>query len=100
MTAPILSIWTISSSAWIRCLIFAVHLAPAGIVAGMMFPLALRRFSDKPVASLFFMDVMGCAVAPLVFWLAMSTTGLWVVIAGSFVCYAAVCGFVGLRPAK
>jgi hypothetical protein len=97
LTAPLLNGATIAAPVGVRCLVFALHLAPVGVAAGMMFPIALRRFKDHPVPTLFFMDVVGCALAPPVFWIAMSLTGVWLVMAGAVVCYALVCGTLALR---
>jgi spermidine synthase len=91
LTAPLLNAGTIAAPVGVRCLIFALHLAPVGVVAGMMFPIALRRFKDGSVPILFFMDVVGCALAPPIFWIALSLTGVWLVMAGAVLCYAAVC---------
>jgi spermidine synthase len=96
-TAPLLNAATIAAPMSVRCLVFALHLAPVGVAAGMMFPIALRRFQDRSVPGLFFMDVVGCAVAPPVFWIAMSLTGVWLVMAGAFLCYAAVCALLAFR---
>jgi hypothetical protein len=97
VTAPFLNAATITSSILVRTLVFTLHLSLAGIAAGMMFPIALRRFPKAPVPWMFFMDVIGCALAPPLFWFALSTTGVWVVMAGSVVCYGAVCGFLAFR---
>src|SRR5581483_1905347 len=99
VTAPLLNFLSIGLPVPIRTLAFALHLAPAGIAAGMMFPIALQRFTDQPVATLFFMDVMGCAMAPPLFWLAISTTGLWLIIAGAAISYALVSALLLGRPA-
>jgi predicted membrane-bound spermidine synthase len=97
VTAPFLNGATLAFSAGIRIAVFTAHLSLAGIAAGMMFPIALRKFKEASVPWMFFMDVVGCAVAPPVFWLALSTTGVWLVMAGSALCYALVCGVLALR---
>jgi hypothetical protein len=97
VTAPLLNGATLAAPTAVRCLVFAVHLAPVGIGAGMMFPIALRRFKDRSVPGLFFMDVIGCALAPPVFWIALSLTGVWLVMAGAVVAYAAVSAVLAFR---
>jgi predicted membrane-bound spermidine synthase len=97
VTAPLLNGITLASPVFVRTIIFALHLAPAGIAAGMMFPIALRKFKEAPVPWMFFMDVLGCALAPPVFWLAISVVGIWLVMAGATLCYLVVCGVLALR---
>jgi hypothetical protein len=46
---------------------------------------------------MFFSDVIGCALGPVAFWLAMSAAGVWPVAAGAVLAYAAVGGVVALR---
>lgn len=98
VSAPMLNAATIATAPSVRSLAFMIHLSLGGMAAGMMFPIALRRFPEKPVAGLFFMDVIGCALAPPIFWLAMSTTGLWIVIAGAALSYAVVSVVLLRRP--
>jgi len=98
VTAPFLHAGLLSLSPALRFLIFALHLAPAGIAAGLVFPLALTRFRERPVATLFCMDVIGCALAPPAFWIALSLAGVWPVAAAAVACYAAV-GVVLARKA-
>jgi predicted membrane-bound spermidine synthase len=97
VTAPLLNGITITSPVFVRTIIFALHLSLAGVAAGMMFPIALRKFREAPVPWMFFMDVLGCALAPPVFWLAISTVGIWLVMAGATLCYMIVCAVVALR---
>jgi hypothetical protein len=65
-------------------------MALGAIVAGAMFPIALRRFADQSVSRMFFIDLVGCAMAPMAFWVALSLLGLWVVGASAVVSYAVV----------
>ena len=97
VTAPLVSASTITTSPFVRLLIFTLHLAPAGIGCGAMFPIALRRFERESVAKMFFMDVVGCALAPPVFWIAMSLVGVSLVIGSALVSYAVVCLVLALR---
>jgi SAM-dependent methyltransferase len=96
-TAPLLNAWTLSSSSALRGLLFALHLAPAGVAAGLMFPVALRAFPDRPVPTLFFMDVVGCAMAPPLFWLSIGVVGVWLVVVGAVAGYAGVVLLLALR---
>jgi spermidine synthase len=90
LTAPILNAGMIASSVPLKLAVFTVHLSLVGIAAGMMFPIALRRFREKSVAGMFTMDVVGCALAPPVFWIAISLAGLWLVMLGAAACYLVV----------
>ena len=74
-TAPLLNGLTIAQPVGLRILVFSVHLAVAGIVVGAMFPISLRSFAKERVSTMFFIDLIGCAVAPIAFWLAMSVYG-------------------------
>ena len=53
-----------------------------------MFPIALRRFAKERVTSMFCIDLVGCALAPVAFWLALSAAGIWPVAAGAVASYA------------
>lgn len=97
VTAPFLNAATIGLSVIVRTLVFTIHLSLPGVAAGMMFPIALRRFREASVPWMFFMDVAGCALAPPVFWIALSVTGVWLVMAGSVLSYALVCGVLASR---
>lgn len=97
VTAPWLSIHTLTAPAAVRFLLFTVHLSAAGIACGAMFPAALRHFREASVPQLFFFDVVGCALAPPLFWLAISVVGVWLVAAGAGLSYAVVCAVVALR---
>ncbi len=96
-TAPLLNGQTIAMPLGVRILVFAVHLSVAGVVAGGMFPIALRRFAHERVTSMFFIDVVGCALAPVAFWLAMSAAGIWPVAAGAVASYGVAATIVAAR---
>ncbi len=83
----------------LRGLIFSLHVSVAGVVAGAMFPVALRSFKGERVTSMFFIDVGGCALAPIAFWLAMSAAGIWPVAAGAVGSYVVVAGILAARRA-
>ena len=96
-TAPLLNVQTIGLPLGARTLVFALHLCVGGIVVGAMFPIALRRFRHERVTSMFFIDVIGCALAPVAFWVAMSLVGVWLVGAGAVASYAVVGAVLALR---
>jgi spermidine synthase len=89
-TAPALNALTIAQPIGLRTLAFSLHLALGGLVAGAMFPIALRSFRGERVSSMFFIDLVGCALAPLAFWLALSLVSIWLVGAATVASYAVV----------
>ncbi|MBI2467854.1 MAG: hypothetical protein HYV62_08590 [Candidatus Rokubacteria bacterium] len=97
VTAPILNVQTITLSVAARTLAFSAHLALGGIVAGAMFSIALRSFRSARVSSMFAIDLVGCALAPVAFWLALSVAGLWPVGLGAVASYAVVGTVLALR---
>jgi len=97
VTGPLLHAATMGTSVNIRCLVFALHLAVVGIAVGAMFPISLRAFSGDAVASLVFIDMIGCAIAPVLFWLLMSTQGVPMVAVVSVAAYGAVAGILAWR---
>ncbi|MBI2467850.1 MAG: hypothetical protein HYV62_08570 [Candidatus Rokubacteria bacterium] len=97
LTAPVLNVQTITLPVGLRTLAFSAHLALGGIVAGAMFPIALRSFGRERVSSMFFIDLVGCALAPVAFWLALSFVGIWLVGAGAVASYAVVGGILASR---
>jgi predicted membrane-bound spermidine synthase len=97
VTSPLVHAATMGTSVALRCVAFALHLAVVGMTVGAMFPISLRSFSGQPVASLLFIDLVGCAVAPILFWLLMSTQGLVTVAAVSVVTYGVVAGILAWR---
>ncbi len=96
-SAPLLTVQMIAMPMWLRTLIFAVHLSVAGIVVGAMFPISLRIFRGERVASMFFIDLIGCAIAPLAFWLALSAYGVSLVAALCVASYVVVGGILWQR---
>jgi len=97
VTAPLLNGYTIALPVALRVLIFALHLSVAGVVVGAMFPISLRRFADERVSTMFFIDLIGCSLAPVAFWLAMSLAGVWLVVAGAVGSYLAVAVILATR---
>lgn len=87
VSAPWLSAATIASPISLRVIAFAAHLALPGIAIGAMFPVGLRLFRKERVASLFFIDLVGCALAPALFWIAMSSLGVTSVAFASAAAY-------------
>ncbi len=75
-TAPLLSHLLLSQPPIWRVVGLGLHLALPGIPIGALFPQALMRFRERSVAGLFAIDLLGCALAPVVFWMAMSLWGL------------------------
>ena len=90
VTWPFVHAATMGTSVAVRSLAFAAHLAVVGIPVGALFPISLRSFSGEAVASMFFIDLVGCAVAPILFWLLMSTQGVPMVAVVSVASYAVV----------
>lgn len=97
VTAPFLNGFTIAMPVVVRLLFFSLHLAVAGIVVGAMFPISLRVFRGKKVSSMFFIDLVGCALAPVGFWIAMSMQGIPLVAAAGTGSYLAVAGILFVR---
>ncbi len=89
-TAPLLNGLTIAHPIALRTIVFSIHLVLAGIVVGAMFPISLRSFSSERVSSMFFIDLIGCAIAPIAFWLAMSAYGTALVSAAGVASYLLV----------
>jgi spermidine synthase len=89
-TAPLLNGLTIAHPIALRTAVFAIHLGLVGIVVGAMFPISLRSFKREQVSSMFFIDLIGCAIAPIAFWLAMSAYGTTLVSAAGVVSYLTV----------
>ncbi len=75
-TAPLLSHLLLSHPPVWRVVGLGLHLALPGIPIGALFPQALMKYRERPVAGLFAIDLVGCALAPVVFWMAMSVWGL------------------------
>jgi hypothetical protein len=96
-TGPLVHAATMGTSVALRGVTFAVHVAVVGVAVGAMFPVSLRSFSDEGVASMFFIDLIGCAVAPVLFWLLMSTQGVPLVAVVSVVTYGVVAGILAWR---
>ncbi len=96
-TGPLLHAATMGASVALRCVAFALHLALVGIAVGAMFPISLRLFASRPVASLLFIDLIGCAIAPILFWLLMSTQGVPIVVVLSVLTYGAVAAILAWR---
>lgn len=93
-SAPLLNTYTIGEPVWLRIMAFSLHLAVAGVAVGAMFPVSLRLFRDERVPAMFFIDLIGCAVAPVGFWLAMSALGIPLVAALCTASYVVVAGIL------
>ena len=64
-----------------------------------MFPIGLRAFRDQKVTSMFAIDLLGCAVAPVLFWVAMSRFGIPSVVGASALAYGALATvFLSRKP--
>jgi len=96
-TAPMLNSLTIARPLSVRTAVFALHLSLAGVVTGAMFPIALRSFRGERVTSMFFIDVVGCALAPIAFWFALSAAGIWPVATAAVSSYAVAGALLGAR---
>ena len=96
-TWPLVHASTLGTAVGVRSVAFALHLAPLGIAVGAMFPISLRSFSGRSVASMFFIDLVGCAVAPVLFWLLMSTQGVPIVTVVTVLTYGAVSAVLAFR---
>ncbi|MFN7971794.1 MAG: hypothetical protein U0166_05525 [Acidobacteriota bacterium] len=99
LTAPSLNTLTITFPIGIRTLIFSAHLAIPALVVGSMFPIALRAFPAERVSRMFFIDLVGCALGPVAFWLALAFVGISMVWAGSVASYVVV-GIILARAAR
>lgn len=97
VTGPLVHAATMGTSVGFRAVAFALHLAPVAIAVGAMFPISLRAFSGQPVTSLLFTDLIGCALAPILFWLVMSMQGLPMVALLSVATYGVVAGILVRR---
>lgn len=96
-TAPMLNALTISRPLSMRTAVFALHLSLAGIVTGGMFPIALRSFRRERVTSMFFIDIVGCALAPIAFWFALSAAGIWPVATAAVASYTVAGALLAAR---
>jgi spermidine synthase len=96
-TGPLVHAATMGTSVGLRSVAFALNLVVVGIAVGAMFPISLRSFSREAVASMFFIDLIGCAVAPVLFWLMMSVQGVPLVTVVSVVLYGALAGILSWR---
>jgi hypothetical protein len=90
VTGPLVHAATMGTPVWLRCVAFGLHSAVVGVAVGAMFPVSLRSFSGEVVASMFFIDLIGCAVAPILFWLLMSSQGVPLVAVVSVLTYGVV----------
>jgi hypothetical protein len=96
-TAPLLNSLTIAKAIPVRMTVFSLHLAVVGIAVGAMFPIALRSFRHERVSNMFFIDLIGCAIAPVGFWLAMSVYGTVLVATAAVASYVLVSGILLFR---
>ena len=96
-TAPLLNAYTIALPVWFRTVAFSIHLAVTGVVVGATFPISLRVFRKERVSSMFFVDLVGCGLAPIGFWFAMSLYGVALVTAASVASYVVVAVILSTR---
>jgi hypothetical protein len=97
VTAPLVHAATMGFSVSLRSFAFGLNLVLVGVVVGALFPISLRSFSRETVASMFFIDLVGCAIAPILFWLMLSVQGVPLVTAVSVVLYGALAGILVWR---
>jgi predicted membrane-bound spermidine synthase len=97
LTAPLLLAATMGAAVGVRTLLFGLHLSIVALPVGALFPISLRAFSDQPVTSMLLIDLVGCALAPIAFWLMMSMQGVPLVALVGVVGYAAVSGVLARR---
>ncbi len=97
VTGPLVHATTMGTPVALRAAAFALHVSVVGLAVGAMFPLSLRSFSGQAVAAMLFVDLVGCAVAPILFWLLMSSQGVPLVTLVCVVSYGAVAAILGWR---
>jgi hypothetical protein len=86
-SAPFLTKFTLSQGRWIRFLSFTLAAMPAAIMIGTIFPASLRVFTKKSVPGLYFIDLVGCGIAPLIFWMLLCRYDLFVVSGAATLLY-------------
>jgi spermidine synthase len=97
VSAPLVHVATMGTSVGLRSLVFALHLSIVAVPVGAMFPISLRSFHRQPVTSMLLIDLVGCALAPILFWLMMSLQGVPLVATLSVLGYGAVAGVLAFR---
>jgi len=78
-SAPFLTKATLSQGHWVRFITFVLAAMPAAIMIGTIFPVSLRVFTRRSVPGLYFIDLVGCGIAPLIFWMLLSKFDLFIV---------------------
>ena len=73
---PMLIPFLLGQSLYLRSMIFFISVAMVGVLTGTMFPISLRTFKKDSVPRLFFIDLIGGGLAPLMFWLIFFIWGL------------------------
>lgn len=73
---PMLLPFLLKHSLFLRTTIFVIIVSMVGVLTGTMFPISLRVFKKESVPRLFFIDLIGGGVAPILFWIAFFTWGL------------------------
>lgn len=97
VTGPLVHAATMGTSIGFRGAAFAGHVSLVAVAVGAMFPISLRSFSGQPVTALVFTDLIGCALAPILFWLVMSMQGVPMVTLIGVATYGAVAGVLAWR---
>jgi predicted membrane-bound spermidine synthase len=85
---PVLIPFLLGQSLYLRSMIFFMSVAMVGVLTGTMFPISLRTFKKDSVPRLFFIDLIGGGLAPLLFWLIFFIWGLNAISAIAVVGYA------------
>ena len=86
-SAPFLTKATLSQGQWVRFITFTLAAMPVAIMIGTIFPVSLRVFTKRSVPGLYFIDLVGCGIAPLIFWSLLSKFDLFFVSAVAAVAY-------------
>jgi hypothetical protein len=81
LSAPFLTKFTLSQGQVIRFITFTLAAMPAAIMIGTIFPVSLRVFTKRSVPGLYFIDLVGCGIAPLIFWSLLCRFDLFMVSA-------------------
>lgn len=77
----VLGRYAFSVPVFLRVFVFTLFILPVGLATGTLFPISLSIFKNAAVSKMYFIDLVGGAMAPLVFWSVFSAYGLQVVAA-------------------
>jgi hypothetical protein len=84
---PVLIPFLLGQSLYLRSIIFFMSVAMVGVFTGTMFPISLTTFKKDSVPRLFFIDLIGGGLAPLLFWLMFFIWGINAIAAIAVVGY-------------